>query len=455
MLINDIRENTELADVAKLFYGDDLPDIRLSETDGAYEIFIGSDVFRYGYNDADYDIIPQSHRSGRMSKIALYDALFAFTGRKMPWGALTGVRPTKLFYECLKGGKTHSEATDIMQSVYRVDGKRAELLRDIVSAQQGRINYSSDHINLYVHVPYCTTRCTYCSFVSAPIDKNKAQSRTYVSLLCDEIARSLALLKEHGKKVLSVYIGGGTPTALDTEAFEMLMDGIGRFDCEYTCEAGRPDTVTQEKADIMKAHNVTRVCVNPQTLCERTLENIGRRHSVSDFYKAYDIVRGCGFDINCDLIAGLADETADDFKRSFDGVKKLMPQNITVHSLSRKNGSVIRYDRNDNKAVEQMVEHALSQRGEYIPYYLYRQKRQASNLENIGFTLESAQCVNNITTMEETVGVMACGAGAISKFVSDGTICRFANMRDVALYINSFDEKVRAKLDFFHDRFSL
>ncbi len=453
MLIKDISENTELSDVAKLFYGDEFPHIGLSDNDGVYEIVIGSDVFRCEYDSADYDIIPSSHKNGRMSKIALYDALYAFTGRKMPWGALTGVRPTKLFYECLKGGKTADEAVQTMQNVYRVDSKRAVLLRDIIDAQKGKVNYSSDYINLYIHIPYCTTRCTYCSFVSAPIDKNISQSHEYVKLLCDEIAQSVALIKDSGKKVLSVYIGGGTPTALDHETFELLLGGVGEFDCEYTCEAGRPDTVTQEKADIMKAHNVTRVCVNPQTLCENTLEKIGRRHSVSDFYAAYDIVNRCGFDINCDLIAGLADETADDFKSSFDGVKRLMPQNITVHSLSRKNGSAIRYDRNENQQAEQMIDYALIARGEYIPYYLYRQKRQASNLENIGFTLDNAQCVNNITTMEETVGVMACGAGAISKYVGDGKICRFANMRDVPLYIKNFDEKVKAKLDFFKEQF--
>ncbi len=451
----DIRSDTELLDVARLFYGDEVPMIDLTQDGSKFTVSILGKDFAYVYDDPIYDAIPDAHKDGRLSKIALYDALKACTGREMPWGALTGVRPSKLFYENLRAGKTDTEAAEVMQSVYRVKQDRALVLRRIVYSQRGKIDFPCDNINLYVHIPYCTTRCTYCSFVSVPIEKYRSQSTEYVALLSEEIKRSVEFLEQRGKNILSVYVGGGTPTSLSAKELDTVLSAIGNVSVEYTVEAGRPDTIDDEKADILKAHGVTRVCVNPQTLCKTTLEKIGRRHSVEDFYTAYEIMRRRGFDINCDLIAGLADETAEDFAASFEGIKALAPQNITVHSLSKKNGSAIRFDPSVNRATEEMIEYALNNIGEYRPYYLYRQKRQAGNLENIGFSVKGKECVNNITTMEETVGVMACGAGAISKFIGNGNIARYANLRDVPLYLNKFGERVTAKLDFFDEQYDI
>lgn len=449
MYINDIRSNTELSDVARMFYGDCFPQISVTVSDADFTVNIGGTEFRQVYDDRIYTIIPQDHKLGRLSKIALYDALMRYTGKSMPWGALTGVRPSKLFYECIRTGHTALEAVDIMQSVYRVSRKRAEVLNKIFEAQKGKIYFSPEYVNLYVHVPYCTTRCTYCSFVSALISKNTEQARTYVKLLCDEIERSTEFLKSNGKKILSVYIGGGTPTALEPDLLNDILESIGKFDGEYTCEAGRPDTVTAEKCDIMKRNGVTRVCVNPQTLSPSTLEKICRNHTVQEFLEAYETVKSYGFDINCDLIAGLADETLQDFKYGLDGILELAPQNFTVHSLSKKNGSSIRYDTDENSGTSAMLDYVLDRNTGYAPYYLYRQKRQSGNLENIGFSVSGKECVNNITTMEETVGVMACGAGAISKAIIGGNITRFANMRDINLYIAEFDNKLKSKLNSF------
>ena len=444
----DIKTDVELADVAKLFYGDIMPNISLARNGRNFAVDIDGKRYDVSLVDSIYDIIPEAHMSGRLSKIALYDALNSHTGQEMPWGALTGVRPTKLFYEAMRAGKTEEQATEIMQRVYRVGSSRATILKRIVGEQKGKVEFPTEYVNMYVHIPYCTTRCSYCSFVSAPIDKNRAQSKEYVSLLCDEITRSKELLWSSGKKILSVYIGGGTPTALDARELDALLSAIGKFDCEYTCEAGRPDTVSEEKLEVLKAHGVTRVCVNPQTLNQKTLDAIGRKHTVKQFFDVYDMVKARGFDINCDLIAGLEGETLSDFIFSFDGVRALKPHNITVHSLSRKNGSAIRYNEIENIETSKMTDYALANLDKYNPYYLYRQKRQACNLENVGFSLPNKQCINNITTMEETVGVMACGAGAISKFVHNGNISRFANMRDVPLYISRYEEKLQAKLDY-------
>lgn len=445
----DVRQNTELCDVARLFYGDSVPHAVI-ECDGCkYAVEISDKTFSFDYSDVAQGI-PSARRSARLMKIALYDALVSLTGEAKPWGALTGVRPTKLFYEALAGGKSEDEALRLMSEVYRVSEKRAAILGDIVREQSGKTTFPREYINLYVHIPFCPTRCNYCSFVSVPMDKKHAEeAERYVLLLCEEIRGTLAFLRGRGMKILSAYIGGGTPTALDAQGLNAVLDAVGDLDCEYTCEAGRPDSVTTEKADIMRGHGVTRVCVNPQTLNDDTLVRIGRRHTARDFFRAYEIVAERGFDINCDLIAGLSGETESDFAKSFDGVKALCPQNITVHSLAKKNGSGIRFDDGENVRTAAMTDYAFSHADGYIPYYLYRQKRQACNLENVGFTVRGKQCVNNITTMEETVGVIACGAGAISKYVGDGKIARFANMRDVKLYGERFDEKLRAKLEFF------
>lgn len=444
----DIRTNTELSDVAKLFYGDDFPNIYLSVSDTKFKVTLDGFDYVFCYDSPQYKAIPTLHKINRLSKIAVYDAISAHTGKVMTWGALTGVRPTKLFYECLHAGYTPAQTKQLMHDIYRISNSRIKILDRIVTAQRGKMLFGDEMYNLYVHVPYCTTRCNYCSFVSAPIEKRKEQSIEYVKLLCTEIRATKDVLQASGKKILSVYIGGGTPTAIDDMSFDMLLSEIGDCDCEYTCEAGRPDTVTAQKCDIMKSHGVNRVCVNPQTLNNTTLKVIGRAHTAADFYRAFNIVREYGFDINCDLIAGLYGETSDDFKRSLNGVLSLNPQNFTVHSLSKKNGSAIRYNNENNDCVSEMLDYAFDNAIGYEPYYLYRQKRQAGNLENVGFTLPGKACINNITAMEETTDIIACGAGAISKSVNNGNISRFANMRDIDLYISRFDERLKAKLDF-------
>lgn len=453
LMSEEIHNDGELSDVARLFYGDEFPVAHIGCDGNIYRVEIENKSYRVDLTDTDVSAMPAAHKAKRLLKIALYDALARHTGRKMAWGALTGVRPTKLFYECLAGGKTEEEAVAAMKSVYRVDGTRADILREICDAQRGKIRFPSEYINLYLHVPYCSSRCSYCSFVSLPVDKNGAQVRRYVELLCDETRRSIEFLREHGKKILSVYIGGGTPSSLDAELLEAVLKSVGGFEGEFTCEAGRPDTLDRRKFDVMRDCGVTRVCINPQTLNDETLAAIGRKHTANDFFDVYEVARNYGFEINCDLIAGLQGERIDDFVNSFNGIKALRPQNLTVHSLSRKNGSAIRYDGDENADIAAMLDYALNNRADYRPYYLYRQKRQAGNLENVGFSLCGSECVNNITTMEETVGVMACGAGAISKAVGDGRIARFANMRDVGLYIERYEEKTAGKLKFFDDFF--
>ncbi|MBQ8882682.1 MAG: coproporphyrinogen dehydrogenase HemZ, partial [Clostridia bacterium] len=298
----------------------------------------------------------------------------------------------------------------------------------------------------------------YCSFVTEPLHRVKNFVPEYVKLLREEISRSLDFINSNGK-LFSVYVGGGTPTALTSEQIYTLFNGFPFQDIEFTIEAGRPDTIDAEKLDAIKAVGANRICVNPQTLVNRTLALIGRAHSAEDFMEKYALAKSYGFDINVDIIAGLNGENLDDFIYTTDGIVALSPENITVHTLSRKNGSALKNGgKFNNSEVEKMVDYAYAKIVEsgYLPYYLYRQKQMLGNLENVGYCKSGKQCANNITTMEDCVSVVACGAGAISKIVlpEQNRIERFANMRDLRLYMQTFSEKLKDKLFFYEKQFT-
>jgi oxygen-independent coproporphyrinogen-3 oxidase len=285
------------------------------------------------------------------------------------------------------------------------------------------------------------------------LDKSLNVIDDYLAALKKEIVQSVEFINAHGK-LLSVYVGGGTPTAISAEQIFKLFDGFDFSNVEFTIEAGRPDTITKEKLDVIKSVGASRICVNPQSLNDSTLKAIGRSHSAQDFYEKYSLASLYDFDINVDLIAGLANETLDDFKNTLIKTIELSPDNVTVHTLSRKNGSNLKLTGASytNDEIELMTNFARNKLGEngYIPYYLYRQKQMLGNLENVGYCKSGKQCVNNISTMEEFNSVIACGAGAISKIVQGypSKIERFANMRDVKLYLERFDERLDAKEKF-------
>lgn len=449
----------ELDDVIKLFFsdGDGAPEtiIQTCTCGTIMRVNISLDARNYVFEkiaeNREGEACNREYK--RFNKRCLYDALSDYTGVKLPWGSLTGVRPTKLAYELVKEGGNISEAVRKLQEVYRVEKNKAELIGEILRAQRGIYTESEELYNLYVHIPFCVSRCKYCSFVTEVPKGKNSMVEPYVEALLEEIKQTKAALKSGGKKILSVYIGGGTPTALDAAQLRRVLDAANCGDAEYTCEAGRPDTVDDEKLQAMADCGVTRVCVNPQTLCDETLKRVGRSHDSAAFYEAFHAARKYPFIINTDLIAGLEGETAGIFENTIDKIAGLAPENITVHTLSRKNGAELRFRKYDNGAeVESMVSMArekLEALG-YIPYYVYRQKRMLGNLENTGYCKPGAQCVNNITTMEECVGVAACGAGAIGKriFASENRIERFANVRDVRLYLEQFDDRLDKKLKF-------
>lgn len=376
----------------------------------------------------------------RFAKISLYKLLREYYKKDLPWGALTGVRPTKLARQ--QGEGFEKFFTDTMF----VSEEKTALIKKILEVQDGLIGKNGELYHLFVSIPLCPTRCAYCSFVSNEISKEKRVNE-YIEALIKEIDAAKAL----GKTFKSVYIGGGTPVALSDQGFEDILAAIGPFDGEYTVEAGRPDAITAQKLEIMKRYGVTRVCVNPQTFSNKTLEIIGRRHTAQDIIEKYKLVRSFGFGINMDLIAGLPEENFENFKRSLDTAIALDPENITVHTLALKSGSKLKekVDRVGGETVVKMVDyaHKTLQESGYEPYYLYRQKYMAENLENTGYTKKGHACVYNIEIMEETGNIVACGANAISKAVISGgaKIERIGAPKDIASYLSRVDEIIEAK----------
>jgi len=402
----------------------------------------------------------------RTCKIALYKALKSHFKHDLPWGALTGIRPTKMLYEMLGQGVLLKNAVKNLEDQYFVSPKKTRLVAEIVKNQNEQLLKKEDRkrfINLYVHIPFCPSRCNYCSFVSVPMVKQKQLVASYIKQLIEEIEVSKAIIQKNNQVLFSVYIGGGTPTSLNDSDFEAVLNAIGKNETkiEYTVEAGRPDTITKEKCDLMKRFGVTRVSVNPQSLHNKTLQNIGRLHTAQDFFTAYEIAKKHYFDINVDLIAGLQGEKQKDFLYTLDRILDLKPENLTIHTLCQKRGSEAIINNQNCRGdglwlmpkVSDMIDDSISKltQVDYRPYYLYRQKNALDNLENIGFSLPNKQCVNNITVMEEILSVIACGAGAISKriFIKDNRIERLATPKDIKCYLERKEEVLKKKKIFF------
>ncbi|MDD3832148.1 MAG: coproporphyrinogen dehydrogenase HemZ [Clostridia bacterium] len=385
----------------------------------------------------------------RYAKLSVYHCMQEITHKQLPWGSLTGIRPTKLAYDIKQ--KEGSDYQQVFRDILCVSPEKIQLVSDILSEQMGFREQNDDKVDLYVGIPFCVSRCIYCSFTSGVIDKLKLQVEPYLDKLIEEIKFSLKLAKENGYEVSNIYIGGGTPTALTCKQLQRVIE---LFDptCEFTVEAGRPDTIDEDKLRMLADHNVNRICINPQSFNDKTLSIIGRSHSVQDIYDKYNMTRNYPFLINMDLIAGLPNENLDDFVYSINETVKLSPHNITVHSLALKKGSTLKeQDGNvyDDGKVAQMIDYAQNTlyNANYRPYYLYRQKYVSDSLENVGYCQSGAQCIYNIDIMEETISIMACGCNAISKRVynTQSRIERQANPKDVKTYIDSFDKYMQHK----------
>ena len=400
------------------------------------------------YSNEDYNF-------RTLLKVATYDALSKFYDINLPWGALTGIRPTKIGYDIMKKEKSLVPVSRKMQELYRVSKEKSDLVTEIIFNQKP-LEKNDNYVNLYINIPFCTSKCSYCSFISAEIGKIQKFVSPYIDALIDEIHKTIDIINKKCYYVKSIYIGGGTPTSLPDNELDRLLNELPYRVSEFTVEAGRPDTISKEKLDILKKHHVTRISVNPQTFNDNVLKQIGRKHTAMDAVNVYKLAREYDFIINMDLIAGLPKETLKSFKESINIALGLRPDNITVHTLALKRASDFAIKNEDifkKPLTDKMVEYAsveLQKEG-YKPYYLYRQKNQVGNLENVGYYLDDKKCVFNIDSMEETSTIIACGANAISKrvFLSENRIERCANVKDIIKYINRIDEMVERKKELF------
>lgn len=389
----------------------------------------------------------------------VYEILSSYTGKKQKWGILTGVRPVKLIGKAIEEGMGYD------------DLRKAFVEKRLLSAEKFNLAYKTyfnekkirdlsqkDSFSLYVGIPFCPSRCSYCSFVSQSVEKSKKILDPYLESLCKEVEYTGELVKKLGLKLMTVYIGGGTPTVLSAEQLTKLTNTINRsFDVknalEYTIEAGRPDTITREKLEAIKNSGAGRISINPQTFNNDVLKAIGRKHSAEDTVKMIELARSMGFDnINTDIIAGLPTDTPESFKRTVDELIKINPENITVHTLSIKRSAYIsdkKIENDDIKNTEEMVEYSQNKLLEYgyEPYYLYRQKNMLGNLENTGYCKKGFDGLYNVYIMDETHTILACGAGSMTKIrlPESGRIERIPNFKFPYEYINNFEEILNRK----------
>lgn len=488
---------SDLCDVLRLFYGD----VTVEDCSGR-EAAPGGDLFDHDLT-MDGDTWVDSWRHGsrsaqlrtpvchghplevkrlrkRAAKLCLYNLLKGETGIRPPWGSLTGIRPTRLLYEGMEQGLNRQAAMERVVREFDVSPDRARLLGEIAEMQQGILRPGENEFDLYIGIPFCATRCSYCSFASGEIGDGRLVE-PYVAALLREIELCGALIRRRGLKLRAGYIGGGTPTAIPCGALERILTAAQREfpgAAEWTVEAGRPDTIDREKLTMLRDCGVERISVNPQTFCDETLRRVGRAHTGADTVRAYELARQAGFDdINMDLIAALPGETPEIFSRTLDKVIELDPDSVTVHALAIKRSSrlheQLHVEEGEHGQVSadgaaQMIADArrrLTGCG-WKPYYLYRQKYMAGNLENVGYAKPGKACLYNIGNMEETASVLALGAGAITKWLYDREIkaeaegcdvesLRFANLqlrierapnvRNIEQYIDRVEEMVGRK----------
>ena len=396
-------------------------------------------------------------------KSCVYGALSEYTERTLPWGMLTGVRPAKIVLGQIEAGKSTDDIRQYMMSYYGVSRLKTDLAIDVAIKENEllkKIDYNNG-ISLYIGIPFCPTTCLYCSFTSYPLAIWKKSVDAYIDALIKEMKSIAPLLA--GKCIQSVYFGGGTPTTLEPQQSEKLLNAL--FECfdmdsctELTVEAGRPDSVTDEKLKVLKAHGVDRISINPQTMKQETLELIGRRHSVKQVIDAFKLARENGFNnINMDLIVGLPGETIEDIDNTMREIEKLGPDSITVHSLAVKRAAALKMWQKKNTEYGitntwEMIDltYKYAKKNGLEPYYLYRQKNMAGNFENVGYSKKGYECLYNILIMEAKQTIVAFGAGGSSKFVfpQENRIERVENVKDVRNYIDRIDEMIERKRSF-------
>jgi oxygen-independent coproporphyrinogen-3 oxidase len=397
----------------------------------------------------------------RKIKLSIFEVLGEISDNEISWGILTGIRPTKIVHELLDQNHNLNEISDILRKEYKISNEKARLVTDVAMVERKYVYpINEDLVSIYISIPFCPTRCVYCSFPSNPVKKGSSKIEEYLNALYIEIKRTSELLHEANKMVETIYIGGGTPTTLSSVQLDELIKHVLRaFDVsrlkEFTVEAGRPDTIDIHKLQVLKENGVHRISINPQTMNERTLSLIGRQHTPEEIENAFYMAREVGFrTINMDIIIGLPNEGIEEIKNTLESIKKLSPENLTVHTLAIKRSSRLKESMEEfEMAKETLANEMLALTKSYshgmglYPYYMYRQKYMVGNLENVGYCKREHECIYNIQIMEEKQSIIALGAGAISKiaFPKENRLERVPNVKNVDEYIKRVDEMVERK----------
>lgn len=390
----------------------------------------------------------------------LYKLLCDFTGLTQPWGILTGVRPVKLLRR-LAEESNEEQAVKKFEKDFFVSNEKIALSRETEHNERKILELSKpESFSLYVGIPFCPSRCSYCSFVMASIERAKKLIKPYTKLLCEEIKRTAEIANKLGLRLETVYFGGGTPTTLSAEQLDTVLRTVNNsFDMstcrEFTVEAGRPDTIDIAKLFALKENKVDRISINPQTVNDEVLKTIGRKHTAQQFFDAFELARKCGFDnINTDLIAGLPTDTPESFKNSLDSIVRLNAECITVHTLCMKRASRlttegVTLDLQQARDAREMLAYTQNILGqnEYIPYYMYRQSRMVGNLENVGWSKKGFESLYNVYVMDETHTILACGSGGVTKLKRNNPdyLERIFNFKYPYEYIDRFDELIQRK----------
>lgn len=390
----------------------------------------------------------------------LYKLLCDFTGLTQPWGILTGVRPVKLLRR-LAEESSEEQAVKKFEKDFFVSNEKIALSRETEHNERKILELSKpESFSLYVGIPFCPSRCSYCSFVMASIERAEKLIEPYTKLLCEEIKRTAEIANKLGLRLETVYFGGGTPTTLSAEQLNTVLKTVNKsFDMstcrEFTVEAGRPDTIDIAKLFALKENKVDRISINPQTVNDEVLKTIGRKHTAQQFFDAFELARKCGFDnINTDLIAGLPTDTPESFKNSLDSIVRLNAECITVHTLCMKRASRlttegVTLDLQQARDAREMLAYTQNILGqnEYIPYYMYRQSRMVGNLENVGWSKKGFESLYNVYVMDETHTILACGSGGVTKLKRNNPdyLERIFNFKYPYEYIDRFDELIQRK----------
>ncbi|MDP5272779.1 coproporphyrinogen III oxidase [Chengkuizengella axinellae] len=396
-----------------------------------------------------------------------------YSGLKQPWGVLTGIRPTKLLHQKLKSGITKERAHAELKEQYKIHDEKIKLMQTIVDRQKTMVPDLYDlrsEVSIYIGIPFCPTKCAYCTFPAYAINGKQGSVDSFLGGLHYEMRQVGSWLKKNNMKITTVYFGGGTPTSITAEEMDLLYEEmVSSFPHvdeirEITVEAGRPDTITEEKLEILKKWNIDRISINPQSYTQDTLKAIGRHHSVEETIDKFHLARNMGMNnINMDLIIGLPGEGMKHFNHTLNETEKLIPESLTIHTLSFKRASEMTQNKNKYKVADRKEVTEMMKRGEewtnnhgYVPYYLYRQKNILGNLENVGYAHPGQESIYNIMIMEEQQTIIGLGCGASSKWIDPvtGKITRFANPKEPKAYNDHYKKYTEAKIKTLNELFA-